>query len=301
MILDCYIEIAYFLLSIPIIYILYECSLITKETTKRERDRTYCKNDIMEMETLRYYVSNGDRKSKLSNIIIAAGIYLAVIVICMVWLFIYIFNSFNALDQLVIFCVLLLLTMILISNILILKAQNTDEYDKIMNAIRKDFSNSFSNLFKNSDDSFFSKLPDEFLKPFVERWVFAQNLKNTKTLNKRIEDIDEHYNTKFNNDSSVINFIGLLRPFENDTKYIYKVLKSDKRYSLPALEDYEFIYHNTANIEIIAWFILVFIYYNIFHIYYQDTDMFIEIMITIIVITIILMFLYYLVIARDTL
>ena len=299
MLLDCYVELIYFTLSIPIIYILYVSSLITKETAKRERDRKYCKKDIMEMETMRYYVSNGDRKNLLKNMNIAAIIFITVIIISALLI---LFVENDILEHLIIFVILLILAVFLFLNISKLSSQKTTEYDNKMIDLRKYVKHVLLGLERDSSNEplqSFSKLPDKFLIPFVERWTFMENINNIKTFKNLIKDIDaSYYDYGFENVNS---FIGLLRPHEQDIMDIYKAVKSSQKVSFPDLTEYEFIYRKNTSIEIIAWIILVFIYFNIFHIYYLDTDMFVEIITAIIISILFLMIMYYMIIAKEEL
>lgn len=286
---ECYIELVYFVLSIPIIYILYVCSLITKETTKRKRDRIYCKNDIMEIETLRYYVSNGDRKNNLRNILITASIFMVVVLFCT--------GLNNRNDQFIIFFIIFLLASLLLDAVVKSRAQKTDEYEKKMDDIRISISNK-----EDKYQDFFSKLPEEFLLEFIEKWNFIQNKKDFKTFENRKQEIIDYYGD-FKTDTAITHLIGLMRPYENDIKKIHKIIRipyTDQKL-LPQLTEYEYDYNTSVNIEIIAWIMLAFIYYNIFHTYYQNTDMFVEIITAILISMIIITFVYYLVIMKDEL
>lgn len=302
MLLDCYAEILYFVMSTPIIYILYISSLITKETTKRQRDRIYCKNDIMEMETMRYYASNGERKNQLRNIHIAAGIFITVIILILFINF-FITDVNDSMETLIIFFILLILASFLIYNIRGLVSQSTPEYDTTMADLKKYLRKVLRGEEKDSSNAAFvsfSKLPDTFLIPFVERWLFMENINDIKTFKKRVDDIDVGY-ANFIDDISVNKLIGLMRPYEKDIKYLYEAVRSSQKPSLPDVNEYENAYRNITFLEIIAWIILVFIYYNIFHIYYLDTDMFVEIITAIIISILLITIMYYLIIAKNAL
>ena len=280
-------------------------SLITKETTKRERDRIYCKNDIMEMETLRYYASNGDRKNLLRNIHIAAGIFLAVVVIIIIitMFFLNIDGNSSPMEYMIIFCILFMLSILLIKNIERLVSQTTTEYDNKITELTRYVRLVLRGLEKDSSNiSFdsFDKLPNTFLIPFVERWAFMENINDIKTFKNRISDIDNSYDY-FKDQLSVNKLIGLLRPYEKDIIYLYDAVRSSQKPSFPDLTEYEYIYRKTTYIEIISWVILVLLYYNVFHIYYQDTDMFVEIITAIIISILFLMLMYYLIIAKNSL
>lgn len=289
---DCYTDFLYVLLSIPVIYILHVCSLLTKETTKRERDKKYCSTDIMELETIRYYLSNGDYKTLLNNIKIAAWIFFTAVMVILLTLIFKDFDDFNSMDYFVVYSILVVLTIILLKNIYNVSSVSTNDYDNEIVALIDDISD--KNAEAKVEDSF-DKLPDNFLLPFIERWLFTENKEDIKTFKNRIADLDNAKNI------TVEKLVALSRPYMSDTTYVYNLLNRKPSLSLPELSKYANIVDKHTSIEIIAWMILVFIYYNIFHHYYNNTGLFFEIIATIIISFILFLFMYYLVITKDTL
>jgi hypothetical protein len=219
------------------------------------------------------------------------------------------YNSFEPIEQFIISIVFLIIGSVLCYNIDILRNENTVEYETHITTLVKHLDNILLNF-----ESFSKLEKSPFLKHFIERWTSLQNTRTISTYTKKIRDIDNEFLVEGNGFTSetVIKLIGLLRPstnlflenneFKTDLGYLYDELRSNKEQNppLPELSEYN-TYNTIATVELIAWILLVVIYYNIFHIYCRDTDMFVEIITLLVILLILLMMVYYIVVARDSL
>lgn len=287
-----YVETYCIILSIPIIYILYVSSVIKKEFAKREKNAHYCGSDIMEMETVRHYVNTTEYKNLVTNIW-AASIIFSCFSIILVGLILFIAPeelNMTALEAFIIACILCVFGIIQMVNNYKFSKSDISEYDKKIAAVEK-------NLPKSET---FYNFPEAFRKPFIERWRSLQDTQELLTLSEIIDKID----------NEKINIVPFLRPADNyffeDTKvklkkdidYLYNIKLVGTPLTLPALSDYTVF--AKCN-EVIAWIILIFLYYNIFHIYFNDVDMFLEITIALIITLALCMIIYYITIAKDEL
>jgi len=277
------------LFSIPIIYILYTSSKIRKEFTKREKDIKYCTNDIMEGETLRDYLNTPEYKSLKKEIDVANGIFFgSICIFCVIVTLVGIpsYMNINSIEAFIILVILVILSIFLFiqQNKII---DNTTDYNEIINKYKI-----------NIADQSFANFPEAFKKPFIERWLSLQKTTDVLfTSRDIIKEIDNEILT------SPKNIIKYLRPANNYFVENNKVvLKNDTEYlradKLPSLSEHSYFrqYNDTF-----AWIILIFLYYNIFHIYYDNVDMFNEITIALVMILIICMLIYYITIAKDEL
>jgi hypothetical protein len=220
------------------------------------------------------------------------------------------YNSFEPIEQFIISIVFLIIGFVLLYNINILRNENTVEYENRLTTLVTHLDNILLNF-----ESFSKLEKSPFLKHFIERWTSLQNTRTISTYAKKITAIDNEFLVEGRNGfttQAVEKLVGLLRPstnlflenneFKTDLGYLYDEFRSNKEQNppLPELSEYN-TYNTIATVEIIAWVLLVVIYYNIFHIYCHDTDMFVEIIIALIILLILLMMVYYIVVARDSL
>lgn len=286
-----YAETYFIILSIPIIYILYISSLITKEFTKIEKDRYYCESDLMERETLRNYTNTSEYKSLMRNILIASVVFFIITIILFVMI---IFLKLPKEINIIMWVILFILAVILVSKS---NVNNSSEYSAKITDLNINVGDNLKNL------KSFADFPEGFKKPFIERWLSLQNSNELLTSSEIIDAI----NIDLKSANSVI---GFLRPADNyffqdkdveykkDIDYLYNQIGANNSVVLPTLGEYSNI---TKFNDVIAWLILIFLYYNIFHIYFYDFEMFTEIIITFIIILILFMLLYYITIAKDEL
>jgi ABC-type multidrug transport system fused ATPase/permease subunit len=80
--MDCYnfyTIVVIIVICIPVMFSIYYITDIRKDIIKRERNFMYCKNDIMENETLREYLISEDYKNKLNNLIYSLSFVIGII------------------------------------------------------------------------------------------------------------------------------------------------------------------------------------------------------------------------------
>ena len=296
-----------FILAVPVMFLIYIITRIRKERTKRERNFIYCKSDIMENETLRDYIISDEYKFFILTLtVVISIIILLTIVIGLIALYMSILLFSN--DKLsyispsiIILCILLVpvLSYALIS---VRAISETDEMNKYKE-IREDLVATLETIMPQSSIKSFKEFDSGFLKPFIER------------AKKRINDIDnDYFIDKIFNKTKIREFTGLLRPSLNyfitednkivqdyDTDFIYKLIKTENKKALPELKE-EIKYHDLSTIEFCAWIMLILLFYISFDkVYLMADDIAVQTTVVCIISIICIMFMYYILIAKNRL
>jgi hypothetical protein len=277
-------------LSIPIILILNSASEIKKELSKREKNRGYCENEIMESETVRNYINSPEYKSLAQSMLITSSLFTIIVFILLLGSLTRMPKDMNIskIYTIIILVIVFILSTILIHNSRVIQPVKNSEYINKIIEVRQQLANVKS----------FANLPVAFQKPFMERWLSLQNSNEILTSKDIIAAIDREFSEKSES------IVGFLRPADNyffedkeitykkDIEYLYDKAK------LPPLNDYNDIIKFNPTV---AWLLLIFLYYHIYHIYFNDVDMFVEMVITTMIILILCMLVYYITIAKDEL
>lgn len=285
-----YVETYCILLSIPIILILNSASEIKKELSKREKNRGYCENEIMESETVRNYINSPEYKSLAQSMLITSSLFTIIVFILLLGSLTRMPKDMNIskIYTIIILVIVFILSTILIHNSRVIQPVKNSEYINKIIEVRQQLANVKS----------FANLPVAFQKPFMERWLSLQNSNEILTSKDIIAAIDREFSEKSES------IVGFLRPADNyffedkeitykkDIEYLYDKAK------LPPLNDYNDIIKFNPTV---AWLLLIFLYYHIYHIYFNDVDMFVEMVITTMIILILCMLVYYITIAKDEL